>query len=274
MDDLSDTAKKGGDSEMTSLPGNGPELRSNLSEMWNENESITFEVFKTWYTTQVFDHKMQSAQQESEHAVSLYQLLHWPEKSGCIGKTWFVLTWPLAITFWATIPDTRAYNRTNLKWATISFGMSIFWIGIFSVLMVDWTILIGFFFGIPDVVMGVTFLAAGTSIPDLLSSVIVAKKGFGDMAVSSSIGSNIFDILVGLPIPWLLYGLINTKVEVGADNLASSLLVLLAMVVAVILLIIYSGWKMTRQLGVFMFFLYVIFLVIDLSGADWGCLGE
>jgi len=45
--------------------------------------------------------------------------------------------------------------------------------------------------------MGLTFLAAGTSIPDLITSVIVAKKGFGDMAVSSSVGSNIFDVTIG-----------------------------------------------------------------------------
>ena len=45
--------------------------------------------------------------------------------------------------------------------------------------------------------MGLTFLAAGTSIPDLITSVLVAKQGLGDMAVSSSIGSNIFDITVG-----------------------------------------------------------------------------
>lgn len=45
--------------------------------------------------------------------------------------------------------------------------------------------------------MGLTFLAAGTSIPDLITSVIVARKGLGDMAVSSSVGSNIFDICVG-----------------------------------------------------------------------------
>lgn len=49
-------------------------------------------------------------------------------------------------------------------------------------------------------VMGLTFLAAGTSIPDLITSVIVARKGFGDMAVSSSVGSNLFDITVGYDI--------------------------------------------------------------------------
>ena len=45
--------------------------------------------------------------------------------------------------------------------------------------------------------MGLTILAAGTSIPDLITSVIVARKGLGDMAVSSSVGSNIFDITIG-----------------------------------------------------------------------------
>lgn len=48
--------------------------------------------------------------------------------------------------------------------------------------------------------MGLTFLAAGTSIPDLITSVVVARQGHGDMAVSSSIGSNIFDVTVGYVI--------------------------------------------------------------------------
>lgn len=46
-------------------------------------------------------------------------------------------------------------------------------------------------------IIGLTILAAGTSIPDLITSVIVARKGLGDMAVSSSVGSNIFDVCVG-----------------------------------------------------------------------------
>lgn len=54
--------------------------------------------------------------------------------------------------------------------------------------------------GITEEIMGLTILAAGTSIPDLITSVIVARKGLGDMAVSSSVGSNIFDITVGYVI--------------------------------------------------------------------------
>jgi sodium/potassium/calcium exchanger 2 len=54
-------------------------------------------------------------------------------------------------------------------------------------------------------VMGLTFLAAGTSIPDLITSVIVARKGFGDMAVSSSVGSNIFDVTVGYVVHFSIH---------------------------------------------------------------------
>ena len=78
-----------------------------------------------------------------------------------------------------------------------SFFGSILWIAGFSYLMVWWADTTGTAAGIEEEIMGLTILAAGTSIPDLITSVIVAKKGFGDMAVSSSVGSNIFDITVG-----------------------------------------------------------------------------
>merc|ERR1719330_523789 len=66
-----------------------------------------------------------------------------------------------------------------------------------------------------SIVMGFTILAAGTSIPDAASSVAVAVKGQGDKAVSSSIGSNIFDILFGLPVPWI----IKTAFKIGGKDI-------------------------------------------------------
>jgi Ca2+/Na+ antiporter len=44
----------------------------------------------------------------------------------------------------------------------------------------------------------------GTSVPDALSSLFVAQDGEGDMAVSNAIGSNVFDILMGLGLPWTI----------------------------------------------------------------------
>ena len=51
---------------------------------------------------------------------------------------------------------------------------------------------------------GLTFIAAGVSVPDCLSGVAVVKEGHGDMAVSNAIGSNVFDILMCLGLPWFL----------------------------------------------------------------------
>jgi Ca2+/Na+ antiporter len=44
--------------------------------------------------------------------------------------------------------------------------------------------------------------SAGVSVPDALSSIAVIKEGYGDMAVSNAVGSNVFDILVCLGLPW------------------------------------------------------------------------
>merc|ERR1712125_266853 len=84
------------------------------------------------------------------------------------------------------------------------FLTALLWIAIYSTILVWLVTEIGAVFSFPEIIMGFTVLAAGTSIPDLVSSMAVAKAGEGDMAVSSSIGSNIFDILVGLPIPWVI----------------------------------------------------------------------
>jgi len=143
--------------------------------------------------------------------------------------------------------------------------ISIIWIGVFAYLMVNWAIAIGDTIKIPNYIMGMTFLAAGTSIPDLLSSVIVAKQGHGDMAVSSSIGSNIFDILVGLPVPWIFFTLLKQKpVQIISCDLALSVLVLIGMLIAVVTAIKLSGWKMSKCLGYSMFALYIVFLTQDL----------
>lgn len=66
---------------------------------------------------------------------------------------------------------------------------------------------------IPDSVMGLTLLAAGTSLPEAISSVIVTNQGHGAMGISSSISSNTFDILLCLGLPWLLKSYFDPEVD-------------------------------------------------------------
>ncbi|TSQ81038.1 Sodium/potassium/calcium exchanger 3 [Bagarius yarrelli] len=105
--------------------------------------------------------------------------------------------------------------------------------------------IISFTMNIPDVIMGITFLAAGTSVPDCMASLIVARQGMGDMAVSNSIGSNIFDILLGLGFPWALRTLV---VDYGSTVLSVHL----------------NRWRLDRRLGLALLGLYSIFLLCSI----------
>ncbi len=64
-----------------------------------------------------------------------------------------------------------------LKWYPFTFVMAIVWLCFLTYLMVWMVTIIGFTFGIPDSVMGITFLAAGSSVPDAMSSVLVVRQG-------------------------------------------------------------------------------------------------
>merc|ERR1719281_1953102 len=114
--------------------------------------------------------------------------------------------------------------------------MSIAWIGILSYFMVEWASKLGCMFGIHPAIMGCTILAAGTSVPDAIGSLIVAKQGQGDMAVSNAIGSNVFDILLGLGLPWTLNGLIypdSPGVPVDTEALLPLSFILVGTLIAV-----------------------------------------
>ena len=84
--------------------------------------------------------------------------------------------------------------------------------------------------GIPPVIVALTLLAAGTSAPDLMASVDVAREGRGGMAVANAVGSNTFDLLVGLALPWTIalsiLGL--SGIDVGTEDLWVSIGILVA----------------------------------------------
>ncbi|XP_046404421.1 sodium/potassium/calcium exchanger Nckx30C-like isoform X2 [Ischnura elegans] len=187
--------------------------------------------------------------------------MSWPDTTR--KRVTYVLVAPIVFPLWLTLPDTR--TPRGKKFFPVTFIGSILWIAAYSYLMVWWADVAGDSVSIPPEVMGLTFLAAGTSIPDLITSVIVARKGFGDMAVSSSVGSNIFDVTVGLPVPWLLYGIIyGQPVEVNSVGMVCSIVILFMMLLFVIMSIACFRWKMNKGLGLTMFLLYFVFVAVSL----------
>ncbi|XP_016000945.2 sodium/potassium/calcium exchanger 4 isoform X2 [Rousettus aegyptiacus] len=186
-----------------------------------------------------------------------------PEARG--DKVKWVFTWPLIFLLCVTIP-----NCSKPRWEKffmVTFITATLWIAVFSYLMVWLVTIIGYTFGIPDVIMGITFLAAGTSVPDCMASLIVARQGLGDMAVSNTIGSNVFDILVGLGIPWGLQTMVinhGSTVKINSRGLVYSVVLLLGSVALTVLGIHLNKWRLDRKLGIYVLVLYAIFLCFSI----------
>ena len=238
------------------------DVEAAIDAMYKEGsrEEITFDEFEAWYEHSIIYERQLHAVEEDMEGV--FENLKPPMGEGIWAWTQYIFVLPLVLVMVFTIPDVRRPGWG--RWCYFAFIMSIAWIGLFSWLMVTWAEIIGNTIGIPSVIMGYTVLAAGTSVPDLLSSVIVARRGHGDMAVSSSIGSNIFDILVGLPIPWILYTAWPTTgsfIAINSKGIWTSIFVLLGMLVFVVVAIHCQGWKLTKTLGGLMMLFYVGFLV-------------
>lgn len=222
-------------------------------------DEISYEEFADWYRhSLLFERERKRVEDE---VLGVWESVIPPYGGGCLDWINWVVVVPLVLVMTLTIPDVRRPGMG--KFCYLAFILSILWIAVFAWAMVEWAETIGNTLGIPSVIMGLTILAAGTSVPDMLSSVIVARRGSGDMAVSSSIGSNIFDILVGLPLPWFIFICWPTKenyVSINSGSVWLSILILLAMVCFVIASIHCQGWKLTKMLAGLMLVFYFAFL--------------
>jgi len=59
-------------------------------------------------------------------------------------------------------------------------------------------------FGVSPLIIGLTVVAIGTSLPELAASVVSALKGHHDIAIGNVIGSNVFNLLAVMPVPGLI----------------------------------------------------------------------
>eukprot|EP00112_Aurelia_sp_Birch-Aquarium-sp1_P013018 Seg2745.2 transcript_id=Seg2745.2/GoldUCD/mRNA.D3Y31 product="Sodium/potassium/calcium exchanger 4" protein_id=Seg2745.2/GoldUCD/D3Y31 len=186
------------------------------------------------------------------------------EERSFLGTLFWFVSQPIIYILRYSVPDCKKERLEH--WYLATFFMSIFWIGVFSYIMVWMVTIIGYTLGIPDVIMGLTFLAAGTSIPDAIASLIVARQGQGDMAVSNSIGSNVFDILIGLATPWFFKTSIihpGSEVVVNSRGLKYSVILLFGSVIATILTIHLNKWSLDRKTGFVFLIVYLVFITLS-----------
>jgi cation:H+ antiporter len=126
-------------------------------------------------------------------------------------------------------------TQQELEEKTMSLGKAIFWLVLGLVLLVVssrilvWgAVTIAQSLGISDLVIGLTIVALGTSLPELAASIAAARKGEHDIAIGNVVGSNMFNILAVVGIACMISPIANVPEAV----LSRDWLVMMAMTVA------------------------------------------
>ena len=108
-------------------------------------------------------------------------------------------------------------------------------------------------FGVSERIISLTIIALGTSLPELVTSVMATKKGEYDIAIGNAVGSNIFNIGIVIGLPVTILG--------GISKIAFSYIDLIVMVVIALMLYLFSknDYKISKREGLSFLILFVVY---------------
>ncbi len=151
----------------------------------------------------------------------------------------------------------------ELKISIMSLKMGIVWliIGLITLIgsskiLVWGAVGIATEFGVSDLIIGLTIIALGTSLPELATSVMAIKKGEDDIAIGNVVGSNMFNILAVIGIATV----INPMDGILPEVLYRDWIVMLLLTLALFAMVYSVSGKMksvTRAQGIFFLLCYV-----------------
>ena len=168
-----------------------------------------------------------------------------------------IFTWPIDLII-GVIPD----PDEKKNWTVAVFLISLSIIGYACYWMVFAAESLANALSVPPAIIALTILAGGSSVPELVSSAKIAREGRGDMAIANAIGSNVFDILISLGLPVLLYcSMKGDLVGLGGANVTSSVLLLFATLIMVVVLLAAQHFKAGKKFGVFLILIYAFYVV-------------
>lgn len=139
-------------------------------------------------------------------------------------------------------------------WLDIAFiigGLIILVVG--ANLFIDGAIRIAKILEVSDVIIGLTIVAVGTSLPELATSVLAAIKKEGDISIGNIVGSNIFNILCILGIASILQPIVLT----GANQVNYIDMIVMILIAIILLPLAWTKLEISRLEGAFMLFLYL-----------------
>ncbi|XP_038073395.1 sodium/potassium/calcium exchanger 3-like [Patiria miniata] len=185
-----------------------------------------------------------------------------PPTSTSLYITW-LLGLPIIVLLHYSVPDCRKSGVWR-RCYPITFVASCVWLAGLSYLLYWMIVVIGYTLGVPDTVMGYTVLAIGTSVPDAVASVLVARDGFVDMAVANIIGSNIFETFICLGFVWFLKTLfsnpVGSPIMINAEGLTVTSISLMLVVLFIIVAVHNNRWKLDMKIGIIALLFYILFI--------------
>ena len=119
-------------------------------------------------------------------------------------------------------------------------------------LVVDNAVVIAKVFGLSETFIGMTIIAIGTSLPELVTSIVAAKKGENGLALGNVVGSNIFNIL-------LILGLSSSISPIVVDSRAIVNAVFLVIMTVIMYLLCVWKKKLSRGVGIAMVSAYAVY---------------
>lgn len=125
-------------------------------------------------------------------------------------------------------------------------------------LMVWGAVDIAKFFGVSDMIIGLTIVAIGTSLPELAAAITAAKKGEADLMIGNLLGSNLFNLLAVLAMPALL-----APSLIGKDTLTIDYPIMLILTLAMLIVALPIKGKSVigRKIGILFILSFVAYLV-------------
>jgi cation:H+ antiporter len=151
--------------------------------------------------------------------------------------TWFLLyllyfIWLLRDAINGKFVPKEEFKYVSTKKAVFYTGIGIIGIALSADIMVKSAVYVTDALGLSESLFSLIIIAIATSIPDLFVSVEAAKKGMGSLAVSNAVGSNIFDILAGIGLPFSFVAVtpIHGNIGLSAFYLLLSVFVFLILI--------------------------------------------
>ncbi|XP_020631804.1 sodium/potassium/calcium exchanger 6, mitochondrial-like, partial [Orbicella faveolata] len=156
----------------------------------------------------------------------------------------------------------------HFLFAYVAFAISVIWIYTTANEIVNLLQTFGFAFGLSNAILGLTFLAWGNSLGDLISNTAMARQGFSRMAVSACFGGPLLNMLLGIGLSCTV-GTVTRghaislrhrfhQYQISAGFLAASLS-------SSAIIIPLMGFKVPRMYGVYLIVLYVAYLVVSIA---------